>query len=63
MDEWEIESVYCRNCAEKIVGYRNKAGLLKVQCPKCGLCFVSKRISRRHEKIDVIIPDYLFKLR
>lgn len=54
--EWKPAVMYCVNCAEKIVGYRNADGKVKVECPRCGVKYVSQRKSRRHEQIDVYAP-------
>lgn len=31
--DWKPAVMYCVNCAEKIVGYRNVEGKVKVECP------------------------------
>ena len=49
---WKPTKRLCTNCGQVIIGYRNDKGLVKLQCPKCGLVMVSKRMSRRHERID-----------
>jgi len=54
--EWKPAYMYCMNCAEKVVGFRNKEGKVKIECPKCGVKYVSQRKSRRHETIDVYAP-------
>ena len=53
MKDWMVSKKICINCGQVLTGYRNAQGLVKFRCPKCGLCMVSKLISRRHEKIDV----------
>lgn len=47
---------YCRNCGQKIFGYRNADGLLKVECPRCHTRYVSKEKSRRHIIEDIYAP-------
>lgn len=47
---------YCRNCGQKIVGFRNAEGLLKLQYPRCKACSVSKVITRRHEEVQEYAP-------
>ncbi len=40
MENWTPVARYCSNCGRKIIGYRNKDGLLKMQCPYCKVCYV-----------------------
>ncbi len=47
---------YCRNCGQKILGFRNAEGLLKLQCPRCRACSVSRTITRRHEEVQEYAP-------
>ena len=56
-NEWKPTKRLCTNCGQLIVGYRNEKGFVKLQCPKCGLVMVSKRMSRRHERIDITPPS------
>lgn len=44
------------NCGSEVSGYRNEKDCVKLRCPKCGLVMVSKRMSRRRERIEVIAP-------
>lgn len=53
---WKPTKRLCTNCGQVIIGYRNDKGLVKLQCPKCGLVMVSKRMSRRNERIDITPP-------
>lgn len=53
---WERINKICHNCGEKLAGYRDKNGLLKLQCPVCHACMICKNFSRRHERIDVFAP-------
>lgn len=55
-NQWTPIKRICSNCGRKIIGFKTKGGLLKVQCPSCHTCMVSKRMSRRHERIDVYAP-------
>lgn len=59
MQEWKPIIRHCRNCGAKMVGFKNKDGVIKVQCPKCGVCSVSKMIDRRHERCDTYAPPEL----
>ena len=47
---------YCRNCGQKIMGYRNSDGVLKVECPFCHTRYVSVEKSRRHIVEDIYAP-------
>ncbi|MBE5757270.1 MAG: hypothetical protein E7372_05740 [Clostridiales bacterium] len=47
---------YCRNCGQKILGYRDANGLLKVECPICKTRYVSREMSRRHIVEDIYAP-------
>ncbi len=47
---------YCRNCGQKIMGYRNVEGLLKIECPFCHTRYVSQQKSRRHIIEDIYAP-------
>ena len=57
-NEWMQTTRICPNCGEKIKGYRNKDGLLKLDCTKCHIVMVSKIMSRRHERLDVYAPPH-----
>ena len=58
MEQCKITPVYgfCRNCGQKIMGYRNGNGLLKVECPFCRTRYVSKEKSRRHIEEHIYAP-------
>ena len=47
---------YCLNCGKLMTGFRSDSGLVKMRCVYCGLVTISKRMSRRHERIDVHTP-------
>ena len=56
-DEWTPFSSYCSNCGTIVTGYRNSAGLIKIECPRCHVSIVRKIISRRHDRFDVFAPE------
>ena len=56
MESWTPTARYCSNCGKKIVGYRNREGMLKIQCQYCGVVYVSKRINRRKERVEITAP-------
>ncbi len=55
-DKLSLTVMYCVNCAEKVVGCRDKDGRAKIICHRCGAQYVSKRMGRRHDRIDVYAP-------
>lgn len=50
------EMRYCRNCGQKMIGFRTSDGYLKLRCPKCNAVSVSKKITRRHEEVHDYAP-------
>lgn len=52
MQEWKPIIRHCRNCGEKIIGFKNRAGLVKARCPKCGVWVISRMVDRKHEQCD-----------
>lgn len=56
MEDWKACERYCQNCGKKIKGYRNIKGVVKMSCPRCGVLYVSKRVSRRKEVVEVTAP-------
>ena len=57
MEKWTPVARFCSNCGKKIMGYRNNEGVLKVQCQYCGVVYVSKRINRRKERVEITAPE------
>lgn len=51
-----IQRMRCVNCGEEIDGYVDEEGMTKMTCHRCGTVTVSKKMSRRHMKIDVYGP-------
>ena len=56
MEKWTPTARFCSNCGKKIIGCRNSEGMLKVQCQHCGVFYVSKRINRRKERVEITVP-------
>lgn len=56
MQVWKPVIRHCRNCGAKIIGFKNKQGVVKVDCPKCGVSSISKMLDRRHERCDTYAP-------
>ncbi len=53
---WTPFEMFCPNCAEHLYAVRNEEGRVKVQCPRCGVKYVSQLKGRRHEQIDMYAP-------
>ena len=47
---------YCGNCGKLILGYKTAEGIVKIQCPCCGMMSVMKKISRRVIGVDEHAP-------
>ncbi len=56
MNIWVPSKRYCQNCGEKIIGFRDNKGGLKLTCPYCFTFYNCKKISRRKEKVEVVAP-------
>lgn len=54
-ESWNPVRRRCVNCGSEVVGYRNEKDCVKLRCPKCGLVMVSRRMSRRRERIDIFV--------
>lgn|GEM_PF-3098716 len=56
-DSWDraVER-FCGNCGNHIYGYKTADGLVKIQCPYCGMMSVMKKISRRLVRVDEHAP-------
>lgn len=54
-ESWNPVRRRCVNCGSEVVGYRNEKDCVKLRCSKCGLVMVSKRMSRRRERIDIFV--------
>lgn len=54
---WIKEAMYCPNCGNLVMGYRNTKGLVKKRCERCGVLLYSKRITRRRIDIQVNKPS------
>lgn len=54
-ESWNPVRRRCVNCGSEVVGYRNEKDCVKLRCPKYGLVMVSKRMSRRRERIDIFV--------
>lgn len=49
--------VFCHNCKADIVAYKDEKGTMKYMCRRCGAVNISKPISRRKIKIELIAPQ------
>ena len=56
-DNWsEQVERFCGNCGKRIWGYKTADGLVKIECPRCGMKSVMKKISRRRVGVDEHAP-------
>lgn len=60
---WETVSMYCPNCATLNTGYKDEEGKVKFQCNRCKMVMVRMYKNRRHDIIEVTIPDGMTRLR
>ena len=56
-DTWYPFSWHCPNCGCQLTGYKNAAGMIKVECKICHSVSVRKVMGRRHNRIDVYAPQ------
>ena len=56
-EEWRPVRRHCPNCGKEITGCRNSKGAVRMQCGTCGLILAGKRMSRRHERCDLYVPE------
>ncbi len=54
--EWQPFPMFCSNCGNRLTGYRNSEGLIKIECGRCHSISVRKSIGRRHNRIDIYAP-------
>ena len=62
-DEWTTVPMYCPNCGTINNGYSNSEGKIKYECPRCGLVMVRTYKNRRHDLLDITIPEGMARLR
>ena len=52
---WKSVEMYCPNCGKKITGYKNKYGMVKMECGRCRCAIVSVKKSVRRYEMTVVI--------
>ena len=62
-ERWTTVPMYCPNCGTLNGGYRNSEGKIKYECPKCRLVMVRTYKNRRHDLLEITIPDGMVRLR
>lgn len=62
-DEWTTVPMYCPNCGTINNGYAGSEGKIKYECPRCGLVMVRTYKNRRHDLLDITIPEGMERLR
>ena len=55
-NEWQAVQMFCPNCGKKIMGYKNKYGVVKMQCDRCKVIVVSSKKTPRKQEITVELP-------
>jgi len=50
-------SVCCPNCHEINHGLEDCDGIVRITCKRCKSVMVQKRMGRRHNRIDVYVPE------
>jgi predicted RNA-binding Zn-ribbon protein involved in translation (DUF1610 family) len=60
---WTTVPMYCPNCGTINDGYRNSEGKIKYECPRCGLVMVRTYKNRRHDLLEITIPEGMARLR
>ena len=55
-ENWQPFTMYCPNCGNRVTGYKNDEGVIKMDCGRCTTVLVRRFKSRRHETIDVYAP-------
>jgi hypothetical protein len=59
--EWQRYTFFCSYCGNRLLGYKNAKGLIKIECERCHSVSIRKHIGRRHNQIDVYAPLDLLK--
>ncbi len=54
--QWIAIKRYCQNCGKLMIGYKGSDDMVKMECSSCHTCYVSKRISRRKERVEITAP-------
>ncbi len=54
--QWIAIKRYCQNCGKLMIGYKSSDGMVKMECGNCHTYYVSKRISRRKERVEITAP-------
>lgn len=57
MEEEKRAMTVCINCMIGIPGTREADGSVKAKCPSCGTTVISRRLSRRHMRLEIFAPN------
>lgn len=52
-----IVKMHCPNCGVLSVGYRDTEGRCHFQCKKCSVVMVRTYKNRRHDMIEITVPQ------
>ena len=54
---WIPISWFCVNCGTKVMGFKNKNGVVKSECSKCKTYMVRTYKGRHSREIKVFLPE------
>ena len=55
-EAWKPYYCFCPNCGQKIHGYRDNEGVIKMRCVRCSVVTVRSIMGRRHNRLDIYAP-------
>jgi NADH pyrophosphatase NudC (nudix superfamily) len=55
-EAWKPYYCFCPNCGQKIHGYRENEGAIKMRCIRCSAVTVRTIMGRRHNRFDIYAP-------
>lgn len=56
-DTWRPFISYCPNCSNKLVGFPDESGMVRIRCRKCMAEVKRKRLGRKHDRLDLYAPE------
>ena len=54
---WTAVQMYCPNCGTMSVGYKDEEGKCHFQCERCSVVMVRSYKNRRHDLIEITVPQ------
>lgn len=52
-EEWIPLTWHCPHCGAVIEGHKDKDGIIRIECDRCGIVMVQKFKDRQRERIDI----------